>query len=60
MVKRIEGLVEDNGSSEHGHLRSVYSALTSCSCSPLFIHSFHFSNSRRRTGQINTACVSMG
>lgn len=47
--KRIEGFVENNGSTKQGHLRSVYSVLTSCSHYPMFIHSFHLSYSRRRT-----------
>lgn len=57
--KRIEGFVEDNGSTKQGHLRSVYSVLTSYSHYPMFIHSFHFSNSRRSTGEINTQSVSL-
>lgn len=59
MWKRIEGLVEDNSSTKLGHLRSVYSVLTSCFCYPMFIHSFHSSNSRRSTGKINTQSMSL-
>lgn len=50
---------EDNSSTEQGHLRSVYSVLTSCSFYPVFIHSFHSSNSRRSTDKISTQSLSL-
>lgn len=38
--KQMDGFVEDNGSTQRGYQRSVYSVLTSCSHYPLFVQTF--------------------
>lgn len=57
--KGMDGFAEDNGSTQLGHLRSVYSVLTSFSRYPMFIHSFLFGNSGVSTCKLNNLNISL-
>lgn len=51
--KPAMGFAEDNGSAQQGHLRSVGSALTSCTHYPVFTLWLYFSNTKRSPGKRN-------